>query len=74
MPLHSSVLLFYSTEHMMALCFSLSRMTERRHNFFIKIIPRKILFFLLDNKYPELPVNLVVMENAYETKPEYSAK
>lgn len=65
---------FYSTKHKMALCLSLSRMTERRHNFFIKIIPRKILFFLLDNKHPKLPLNSVVMENASETKPESSAK
>lgn len=73
MPLHSSVLLFYSTKHIMALCFSLSLMTERRHNFFIEIIPSKI-FFLLDNKYPELLLNSVVVRDACETKPEFSAK
>lgn len=74
MPLHPSVLLFSSAKHIMALCFSLSLMTERRHNFFIKIIPHKVLFFLLDNKFPELPLNSVVMGDAYETKPEFSAK
>lgn len=74
MPLHSSVLLFYSTKHIMALCFSLSLMIERRHIFFVKIIPCKILFFLLDNKYPELPLNSVVMGDAYKTKSEFSAK
>lgn len=32
-----------------------------------------MLFFLLDDKFPQLPLNSVVMEDAYETEPEFSA-
>lgn len=37
-------------------------------------MPRNMLVFLLDDKFPQLPLNSVAMGDAYETEPEFAAK